>query len=173
MYDMAIVQYQKFISDYPHSPSLQEAYLSLGEGYFLSQDFNKAIDTFNQFKQLFPNSDQLPMSLLRLGQIDIQQKKYDEAFKELTSIDVQKQLKGAMLQSFDFYTAQAYLGKADTASALDYFQKAAQVDGATAYTAYAFEEMGKIQTQTGSTLKPWMLIQNPCRRQGMIPSREN
>ena len=81
MYDMAILQYQKFISDYPHSPSLQEAYLSLGEGYFLSQDFNKAVDTFNQFNQLYPHSDQLPVSLLRLGQIDIQQKKYDEALK--------------------------------------------------------------------------------------------
>src|SRR5450432_2660566 len=66
MYDMAISQYQKFISDYPHSPSLQEAYLSLGEGYFLSQDFNKAVDVFNQFTQLFPHSDQLPVSLLRL-----------------------------------------------------------------------------------------------------------
>jgi TolA-binding protein len=78
MYDMAITQCQKFISDYPHSASLQDAYLSLGEGYFLSQDFNKAVDTFNQFKQLYPNSDRLPVSLLRLAQIDIQQKKYDE-----------------------------------------------------------------------------------------------
>src|SRR5271170_7685245 len=102
MYDMAILQYQKFISDYPHSSSLQEAYLSLGEGYFLSQDFNKAIDIFNQFIQLYPHSDQLPVSLLRLGQIALQQKKYDDALKEFTSIDAQKQLKGPMLQSFDF-----------------------------------------------------------------------
>src|ERR1700679_273398 len=58
MYDMAILQYQKFISSYPHSPSLQEAYLSLGEGYFLSQDFSRAMEIFNQFKQLFPQSDQ-------------------------------------------------------------------------------------------------------------------
>jgi len=149
MYDMAISQYQKFISDYPHSPSLQEAYLSLGEGYFLSQDFNKAVDAFNQFKKLYPNSDQLPVSLLRLGQIDVQQKKYDEALKELTSIDAQKVLKGPMLQSFDFYIGQAYEGHADMTSALDYFQKASQVDGATAYTAYAFEEIGKIQTKGG------------------------
>jgi len=149
MYDMAISQYQKFISDYPHSPSLQEAYLSLGEGYFLSQDFNKAVDIFNQFKQLYPNSDQLPVSVLRLGQINIQQKKYDEALKDLTSIDAQKQLKGPMLQSFDYYTAQAYLGKSDTTDAIAFFQKAAQVEGASSYTAYAFKELGKIYTQNG------------------------
>ncbi len=149
MYDMAILQCRKFIADYPRSTSLQEAYLSLGEGYFLSQDFKKAVDAFNQFNQLYPHSQQLPVSLLRLGQIDIQQKKYDEALKELTSIDAQKQLKGAMLQSFDFYTAHAYLGKADTASALDYFRKAAQVQGASAYTAYAFKEIGKIHAQNG------------------------
>lgn len=149
MYDMAILQCRKFIADYPHSTSLQEAYLSLGEAYFLSQDFKKAVDTFDQFKQLYPHSEKLPVSLLRLGQIDIQQKKYDEALKELTSIDAQKQLKGAMLQSFDFYTAQAYMGKADTAAALEYFQKAAQVKGSSNYTAYAFKEIGKIDTQNG------------------------
>ncbi len=149
MYDMAILQCQKFIADYPHSASLQEAYLSLGEAYFLSQDLKKAGDTFDQFKQLYPHSEKLPVGLLRLGQIDIQQKKYDEALKELTSIDAQKQLKGPMLQSFDFYTAQAYMGKADTADALEYFQKASQVKGASGYTAYAFKETGKIDAQNG------------------------
>jgi tetratricopeptide (TPR) repeat protein len=148
MYDMAILQYQKFISDYPQSPSLQEAYLSLGEGYFLSQDFDRAVGTFNQFMHLYPNSDQLPVSVLRLGQIDIQQKKYDEGLKELTSVDATK-LKGPMLQSFDYYIAQAYLGKTDTASALNYFQKASQIDGATNYTAYAFKEIGQIQATSG------------------------
>jgi tetratricopeptide (TPR) repeat protein len=149
MYDMAISQFRKFIADYPRSASLQEVYLSLGESYFLSQDFKKAVDAFNQFNQLYPHSGQLPVSLLRLGQIDIQQKKYEGALKELTSIDAQKELRGPMLQSFDFYTAQAYLGNADTASALDYFQKAAQVKGAFACTAYAFKEIGKIHAQNG------------------------
>jgi len=149
MYDMAILQYQKFISAYPQSPSLQEAYLSLGEGYFLSQDLNKAVDTFEQFIKLYPNSDQLPQGVLRLGQIDIQQKKYDEALKELGSIDAEKQLKGPMLQSFDYYTAQAYLDKSDTVSALAFFQKAAQVEGAAVYTAYAYEETGIIQVKNG------------------------
>lgn len=149
MYDMAILQCRKFIADYPHSASLQRAYLSLGEAYFLSQDFKKAVDTFNQFKQLYPHSEQLPVSLLRLGQMGIQQKDYNGALKNLTSINVQKQLKGPMLQSFDFYTAQAYMGKADTASALDYFRKAAQVEGDPAITAYASKEAGKIDAQNG------------------------
>jgi len=146
MYDMAILQYQKFISDNPKSTSLQDAYLALGEGYFLSQDFDKAFKAFNQFKDLYPHSDQLPVSLLRLAQMDIQQKKYDEALKELTSIDAQKQLKGPMLQSFDFYQGEAYIGKADATNALDFFQKASQVDGATSYTGYALKEIGKIQS---------------------------
>jgi len=149
MYDMAIAQYQKFITNFPQSSYLQEAYLSLGEGYFLSQDFNKASTTFAQFKQLYPDSVQLPLSLLRLGQIDIQEKKYDEALKELLSIDVEKQLKGPMLQSFDYYIAQAYGGKSDYASALENFKKASQVEGATDYTAYAYKEIGRIETQNG------------------------
>jgi len=149
MYGMAISEYQKFITDYPHSPSLPEAYLSLGEGYFLSQDFNKAVDVFNQFKQLFPHSDQLPVSVLRLGQIDIQQGKYDEALKELTAVEAQDQLKGPMLQTYDFYEAQAYAGQGDMASALNFFQKAVAVSGASDYTAYAYEEIGKIEAADG------------------------
>jgi tetratricopeptide (TPR) repeat protein len=146
MYDMAILQFQKFITDYPHSESLQDAYLSLGEVYFLSGDFNKAVDTFNQFNQRYPHSDQLAVSILRLGQIDLQLKKYDEALKEFTSIDEQH-LKGQVLQSFDYFIAKAYLGLGDNASALSFFQKASGVADAADYTADAYKEVGKIQSQ--------------------------
>lgn len=149
MYDMAISQYQKFIADYPKSHSLQEAYLSMGEGYFLSRNFDKAVETFNQLKGLFPNSDRLPVCFLRLGQIDIEQKKYDEAIKELSSLDASKQLKGQMLQNFEYYTAMAYLGKSDSANALDYFQKASQVEGTSALTAYALKQAAQIQASNG------------------------
>ncbi|MDE1920866.1 MAG: tetratricopeptide repeat protein [Candidatus Omnitrophica bacterium] len=148
MYGMAITQYRKFIAENPHSPSLQDAYLSLGEGYFLSREFNKAVDAFRQFNQLYPHSGKLPVSILRLGQIDIEQKQYDEALKELESVD-RKQLKGQILQSFDFYTARAYLDKGDRSSALTFFQKASAVQGASGYTADAFREIGKIEVQGG------------------------
>ena len=149
MYDMAILQCQKFITDYPKSSAIQEAYLSLGEAYFLSQDFKNASDTFNQFIQHYPNSDQLPLGLLRLGQIDIQQRKYDDALKTLTTPDALKNVKGAMLQSYYFYTAKAYLGKSDTTDALANFQKAQQVEGTFAYTADALKEIGMIQAKNG------------------------
>ncbi len=149
LYDLAIQQCRKFITDYPQSQSLPDAYLSLGEGYFLAQDFSKAVDTFDHFIQMYPHSDKMPVSLLRLAQIDIQEKKFDEAIKELNSIDAANMLKGSMLQSFDFYIAKAYLGKSDTAAALEYFQKAQQVEGAGAYTADALKEMGQIHAQMG------------------------
>ncbi len=153
IYDMAILQYRKFIADYPQSPSLPEAYLSLGEGYFLSQDFDRAIEVYDQFIQLFPNSDQLPVVILRLGQIDIQEKKYDEALKEFALLDPSKPLKASMLQSFDYYTAQAYMGQGDAANALALYQKAAQVEGASDYTAYAYKEIGMINAQNSQYAK--------------------
>lgn len=146
MYDMAIAQFQKFISDYPKSASLQDAYLSLGEGYLLSQDFNRAAETFNQFKQLYPNSEKLPVGVLRLGEIDVQEKKYDEAIKELGTVDAAG-LKGQTLQSFDFYKAKAYLGKGDLASALNFFQQAVGAANASDYTADAYKEIGKINVE--------------------------
>ena len=149
MYDMAVLQCQKFIAEFPKSPSLEEAYLSLGEAYFLSQDFKKAADAFNQFKQLYPNSEQLPLSVLRLSQIALQQQNYDDALKNLNSSDMIKKVSGAMLQSYDFYIAKAYAGKADNANALAYYQKASQVEGTFAYTADALKEIGKIDAQNG------------------------
>jgi len=149
MYDMAILQYQKFITNYPKSASLPVAYLCLAEGYFLSQDFDKAFDTFNQFRQLFPNSDQLPISVLRLGQIDIEKKKYDEALKELTSVDVDKKLTGQMQQSFDFYIAQSYLNLGNSAQALVFFQKASEVAGVSSFTGDALKEIGILEVENG------------------------
>jgi len=147
MYDMAVAQFQKFIADYPQSPSLAQAYLSLGESYFLSQDFDHATLTYNQFQKLYPHADQFSVSVVRLGQIDIRQKKYDEAIKELSSIDAASQ-KPEIQQSLDYYIAQAYDGQSDAAHALDFYQKASLVQGASSYTAYAFEQIGNILTKS-------------------------
>ncbi len=147
LYDMAISEYQKFIAAYPQSTYLDEANSAIGECYFLSQDFPQAIDAFNHFKELYPNSPRFPTALLRLGQSYIQQKKYDEALKELTSIDREARLKGQMLQSFYFYIAEAYRGKNDSTAALDYFQKTCEVKEASLHTPYAFQEIAEIAVQ--------------------------
>lgn len=147
LYDMASSEYQKFIAAYPKSAYLEEAYLAIGESYFLSQNFPKAIDAFNDFKKRFPDSNKYPSALLRLGQIYIQQKNFDQAIAELTSIDPSARVKGDSLQSFYFYLAKAYREKNDSAKALEFFQKASQVTDAAAYKTYAYEYTAEIQIQ--------------------------
>ncbi len=146
MYDMAVTEYQKFITLYPQSTYAEEAHLGLGESWFLAHDFPKAIDAFNQFRQLYPHSAKLPAAALRLGQIYIEQKMYDQALKELTSVD-QQPLKGQQLQSFDYYMGKAYRGKNDTPQALVFFQKAADTPDASTYTADALQELAELYTQ--------------------------
>ncbi|MBF0511626.1 MAG: tetratricopeptide repeat protein [Candidatus Omnitrophica bacterium] len=149
LYDQAIEQYHKFIANYPQSNFLQDAYLAIGEGYFLSQDLDKARDAFNQFKKLFPHSNQIPLSSLRLGQIALQEKEYDNAIKELTSISTTPELQKDKLQAVYFYLAHAYAGKNDDSSALDFLQKATQVKEASFYTAVAYKEMGQMEAHKG------------------------
>lgn len=144
LYDMASAEYQKFIAAHPKSVYLQEAALAIAESYFLAKDFPKAIEAFNQFKKQYPDSDKYPSALLRLGQIYLSQKNFDEALKELTSKNVDARLKGQFLQSFRFYTGKIYLEKKDSAKAFEYFEKASQVADATTYTANAYEQMAEI-----------------------------
>ncbi len=146
LYDMAANEYQKFIANHPQSTYLQEANLAVGECYFLLQDNAKAIDAFNHFKQLYPNSEKTPTATLRLGQIYIEQGRFDDAIKELTSADP-AQLKAETLQSFYFYIGKAYRGKNDAASALKFLQKASEVTGVQAQTPYAFQELAEVHVQ--------------------------
>ena len=147
LYDMASTEYEKFIAAYPQSTYLEEAYLAVGESYFLAEDFPKAVDAFNHFKELYPNSEKMPQALLRLGEIYVEQNKFDEALKELTSIDTESRLKGQMLQSFDFFIGRSYRGKSDQNSALQFFEKATGVADASTYTTHAFEQIAEIQRE--------------------------
>jgi tetratricopeptide (TPR) repeat protein len=146
MYDMAVSEYEKFITNHPQSTYIDEANLAIGEAYFLAQDYPKAIDAFNRFKTAYPNSDKLSSAILRLGQIYIDQNKYDDAIKELTSIDFETRLKGDALQSFYFYLSKAYRSKADMPSALSYLDKAA-VTNAPTNLVYVFQEIADIHAQ--------------------------
>lgn len=148
LYDMAVGEYQKFISSYPQSVYLPEANLAIGECYFLAQDFPRALEAFVQFKERFPQSEKIPAAILRLGQIYIQQNQFDEALKELTAIDAGAQLKGSILQSFYFYIGKSYQGKNDATTALSYFQKASEVSDGGDLTAYSFQEIAQIHTQS-------------------------
>lgn len=149
MYDMAANEYQKFIAAYPRSTYCEEAYLAIGESLFLLQDFPKAVQALNHFRQLYPNSPRLPQALLRLAQIYIHEKKYDEAVKELGSVDIENKLSGQLAQSFYFYMGKALRGKGDAEGALKNFEKAAVVQGAGEYTSYAYEALGGVQMQKG------------------------
>ena len=110
-------------------------YLSLGRVIFYHQEFNKAADAFHEFKndpQLRATDGEL---FTFLGQIDIQEKKYDEALRNCRPLILQETINGLFFNPLISMKAQAYLGKADAATALTYyFEKAAQVTGASGVT---------------------------------------
>ncbi len=147
MYDMATAEYQKFIVAFPQSPYIEEANLAVGESLFLAQKTPDALAALNAFKQAYPASPRMSTVLLRLGQVYIQQKQYDAALKELTSIDPAARLTGPELQSFYFYTGKAYRGRGDLSPALVYFQKAFETSDAHAHTPYAYQEFAEIRVE--------------------------
>lgn len=149
LYDMAAVQYQEFISGYPQSTFLEEANFGIAESYYLSKDFPRAVEAFKHFKEAFPNGERFPRAVLRIGQIQIAQGQFDDAIKELNSIDFQNKLTGELLQSFYFYLGKAHSGKNDLDIALTYFQKATQVPDIATYSTYSFQEIGEVHTKAG------------------------
>ncbi len=147
--EMAVAEYQKFITEFPQSPSLQDAYLGLGESYFIIQDFPKSAEAFGTIKKHYPDSPNFPTAVLRLGQIAFGQKQYDQAIQELSSVNFEERFKDQLqvLQSFYFYLAKSFRGKGDWSSALNYFQKAAKLEGVSTNTANALQEAGEIYSQ--------------------------
>lgn len=149
MYPMAVTEYQKFLELYPQSVYADEAMLAVGEAYFQMEDIPKALESFAQLKKTYPQSPKLPAAILRTAQIQVRQKNFDEALKELTSVDMRNSLHGQQLQSFYFYAAKAHRGKGNVSAALADFQKAFDTPDASTYTVFALMEYGELQVQSG------------------------
>ena len=59
--------YARVKDDYPFSPYAVEAELSLGDAYFLGEDYAQAAEAYRDFETLHPRHEAIPYALFQLG----------------------------------------------------------------------------------------------------------
>jgi len=72
-YQKAIQAFEQFISDYPNSKLLANAYYWLGEANYVKQRNDDAFNAFNKVVKSFPKSPKVSGALLKIAYIEIAQ----------------------------------------------------------------------------------------------------
>ncbi len=66
-YDIAIIEFKDFISKFPESDKVDDAYYWLGLCYFEKEKYRDAIDSFDKVIKDYPDSDVLAAAMLKKG----------------------------------------------------------------------------------------------------------
>jgi len=67
LYDLAAIQFEKFVKDYPDSPRASEAQFLLADSYFLKGEFKDAIEQYSALIIRFPQSMRIDLAQFRIG----------------------------------------------------------------------------------------------------------
>lgn len=78
-YAQAIQAFQQFITQYPKSPQVGEAYFWIGECRFAQKDYAQAIKDYQKFVDKHPKADKSPVAVLKQGDAFLQLQMVDEA----------------------------------------------------------------------------------------------
>ncbi len=83
-YVRAVELYNKLRDTYPFSPYTIEAELSLGDAYYLDEEYDLAAETYKDFESLHPRNDAIPYVLYQTGMSLMKQfRSIDRATTEL------------------------------------------------------------------------------------------
>jgi tol-pal system protein YbgF len=85
-YVEAATAFNQFLEKYPGSPYSDNAYYWLGETYYVTRDFDRALASFNQLVGSYPMSPKLPGARLKIGYIYYEKQNWAAARKELSSL---------------------------------------------------------------------------------------
>ncbi|MBD5608383.1 MAG: outer membrane protein assembly factor BamD [Desulfovibrio sp.] len=83
-YVRAVELYNKLRDTYPFSPYTIDAELSLGDAYFLDEEYEQATETYKDFEALHPRNEAIPYVLYQTGMSLLKQfRSVDRATTEL------------------------------------------------------------------------------------------
>ena len=70
-YVTAAKYFQRIKDNFPFSPYTLEAELSLGDAYYMDEDFPMAADAYKEFEMLHPGHEAIPYVLYQIGMSDL------------------------------------------------------------------------------------------------------
>ena len=66
-YDVAATYFQRIKDNFPFSPYTIEAELSLGDAYYMDEEYPMAADAYKEFEMLHPGHEAIPYVLYQIG----------------------------------------------------------------------------------------------------------
>jgi tol-pal system protein YbgF len=78
--------FRDFLVKYPESPLAPNAYYWLGESYYVTMNYQVAIEAFQRLVKNFPQSDKVSDGLLKVGYCQIELKQQDAAIATLKQV---------------------------------------------------------------------------------------
>lgn len=128
MYDMAIPEYEKYLSLYPGGPDLQTVYFRLAESYRAAGSLNNAKKNYELLLTTFTNGEFIGPASYRLGDLYFQEKNYEMALPMFRRASVRLTDK-ALVNSSKFFMARSLEGMNSVAEAQQiYTELAAATD---------------------------------------------
>jgi len=85
-YADAATAFNLFLASYPGSGYTDNAYYWLGETYYVTRDFDRALTTFSKLVQGYPQSSKLPGARLKIGYIYYEKQDWAAARQELNAL---------------------------------------------------------------------------------------
>lgn len=85
-YAEAARRFQSFLTSYPNGEFAPNAHYWLGESYYVTQNYQIALDAFRQLLSQFPNSSKAPDALLKVGYCHYELRQWGEAEATLNQV---------------------------------------------------------------------------------------
>jgi tol-pal system protein YbgF len=85
-YADAATAFDRFLASYPDSGYSDNAYYWLGETYYVTRDFDRALATFSKLVQGYPQSSKLAGARLKIGYIYYEKQDWAAASQELNAL---------------------------------------------------------------------------------------
>jgi tol-pal system protein YbgF len=85
-YDESARAFQAFVQQYPNSELAGNAYYWLGESYYVTQNYQLALEQFQTLLARFPNGQKAPDALLKVGYSQYELKQWEQAQATLDEV---------------------------------------------------------------------------------------
>lgn len=85
-YNDAIIEFRAMISEFPNGALVDDAQYWIGEAYYVTRDFENALDAFQTVVDRYSDSQRVPEALLKLGYVQAELGRNEEARRTLNQV---------------------------------------------------------------------------------------
>jgi tol-pal system protein YbgF len=82
----AILEFEKYIREFPHSELADNAQYWIGEAYYAQREFSRALAEFQKVLSSFPGADKVPDALYKIGLSYLEMGQKEKARAELKKL---------------------------------------------------------------------------------------